>query len=324
MDPQPIVQTQTHISPPTLGQALETFLASGEMAAKSPATLTWYRDMLSPLFRILGTDIPVIQIMEADLEQWYARTAVLQRRYEGDPVPQPDESLSPYTFHDYVRAVRRFFKWIHSRGLIEVNLAERLALPRLPDTPRKGIADEDLERMLAAARIDPRDYSIFKFAETSGSRLGGIAHLLITDLSLSAREPLCRRVLVREKGMQGRPVFITPETLDAIHAWLEIRPAIKDSHVFLGRHIGRPWKPLTEKGIFEIFRRRADEAGVTHSWSPHQWRHRLARKLLEARVPLSVVSQILGHKSEAITARFYGKLPVDHLQDCYDLAFQTI
>ena len=302
----------------SLQAALETFLAE-ELGGKAPRTREWYASMLLPFVKAQGDGRPLAQVMEADLRAFYQAMEARRQRYMGSLRPASEGELSAYSLHGFVRAARRWCRWMLREGLTQVDLAAHLQTPRLPKATRWGIADRDAEAILAVARGSLRDTAIFRFVEASGCRLGGVVHLMLWDLSLEAEEPLCRRAVVREKGEKERLVFLTDEALASIRAWLGERPAIPgEEHVFLGQHLGRPWCALSEHGVYEIFRRRAREAGVKRNWSPHQWRHRLARKLIEQGMPLSAVAQILGHESEAITARFYGQLAVGTLQEMYD------
>ncbi len=311
------IETVTRIGVVTLGAALETFLAD-ELSGKAPRTREWYSSMLLPFVETLGADRALVSVLEVDLKSWYQAMEARRQRYSGSSRPTTEGELSAYSLHGFVRAARRWCRWMLREGLAQADLSAHLKTPRLPKSTRWGISDKDAEAILAVARADPRDYAIFRFVEASGCRLGGVAHLMLWDLSTEADSPLDRRCVVREKGEKERVVFLTGDALAALKSWLSLRPAVADEHVFLGQHLGRPWSALTEHGVYEIFRRRARQAGVKRNWSPHQWRHRLARKLIEQGMPLSAVAQILGHESEAITARFYGQLAVGTLQEMYD------
>ena len=302
----------------TLKESLQTFLTD-ELGGKAPRTREWYASMILPFVEEIGEERPLIQVLEADLKTFYQAMEAKRIRYSGSLRPTAVGELSAYSLHGFVRAVRRWCRWMLREGLTPVDLSAHLQMPRLPKATRWGIADKDADAILSICREHPRDYAVFRFVEATGCRLGGVVHLMLWDLSLEAEGHLRRRAVVREKGEKERVVFLTDEALEALCAWLAVRPELPgEEHVFLGQHLGRPWSALTEHGVYEIFRRRSKQAGVKRNWSPHQWRHRLARKLIEQGMPLSAVAQILGHESEAITARFYGSLAVGTLQEMYD------
>jgi len=310
---------------PTLEQALQTFLRIG-LLGKSDLTRDWYRKRLSMLIDHLGPSQMVIAIMDADLLEWYADLSQRKTKWGGKSShPEVDAGLSAYYLHSLVRACRVFFRWLFDRRLIEDNPASQLQLPRLPKTGRKGIADQDVQKILTLAYekgfedgLKERDYALLRFLEATGARLGGLANLELDRLNIDCGEPLCRRVVLFEKGEQQRAVFMTPGTMEAMRAWLAVRPSINDEHVFLGCSNGGRWRALTENGIYGIVKRYARAAGVVKNWSPHQWRHRFGRKLAELGMSLGTISQIMGHKNIAVTKEFYGIFTVDELQSSYD------
>ena len=273
------------------------FLSSLDGVA-SPATLVWYRRRLSSLSEFLG-DVHAADVTTDDLRRW--RGSVCKR------------GLAVHTLHGYVRAARRLFKWAEDEGKIGKSPARRLELPRLPRGQVRGIAPDDVGKILAVAAGCPRDLAICWFLYSTACRVGGLVSLTLADLDLDRG-----RARVCEKGNKTRSVFLMPEAVEAMRAWLPSRAvtagdpqdALKgQGHVFLGRR-GR----LTPSGVYQILRRLAARAGVPAGWNPHNWRHRRLRDLQSAGMPLGLVSQIAGHASVEVTAGIYGWLSPDELQ----------
>lgn len=304
----------------TVEQALETFLHRG-LANVAPDTYRWYEFRLRQFVALAGLEhVPLGEVMEADLLDWYGDLKKANVRYASGKSSRPpvEGPLSVNTRHGYVRAVKRFFGWLKTKHILDVDPALGLELPQLPKGGHEGIATPDALKMLKVAEENLRDYAVFQFFYSTGCRLGGAENLLLSDLRLEEAEPLCRRVTIREKGSKARTVFLTPEARSALLTWLRHRPEIEDAHVFLGQKVGKPWVPLGEWGLREIFKRTAAKAGVTQNWGPHEWRHNFARRKLEAGMSLASVSQILGHEDVAITVRFYGQFAVSQLQEQFD------
>jgi len=76
---------------------------------------------------------------------------------------------------------------------------------------------------------------------------------------------------------------------------------------------GGPVKSI-RKGIVETARR-AGVAGV----SPHVFRHTAAVHMAAAGVPMSKISQYLGHSNVAVTERVYARYAPDHLRDAAEV-----
>jgi site-specific recombinase XerD len=304
-----------HVS---LRLAVETFLRM-ELIGRSEQTRLWYRRKLYTMLDGLG-DRPLADLMEADLLSYYASLAERMTRYGGDSThPVCDGRLSTYTLHGHLRAMKRFYSWLHRKDILPVNLAAGLDLPRLPRSGRKGISEANLSAILEAAGDSPRDSALLLFLESTGVRRGGVESLCLDDLNLDNQEDrIRRRVSVREKGEKERTVIMSHKALEALSAWLMLRPEVDDDHVFLGSSPGQPWHALKADGISGIVARYKKRLGLRGPCSPHQWRHRWARHRLHKGMELSQVSQLLGHEDVAITVKFYGQFTVDQLQEAYD------
>jgi site-specific recombinase XerD len=269
---------------------VEAFLLSLN-GVTSPATLIWYRRRLLDLADYLD-GAPIETVTVHDLRRW--RVMLCESR-----------SYSPHTLHGYIRAARRLFHWLEDEGVLSANPARRLELPRLPRGQVKGIEHEDLKRMLAAALAScPRDLALCWFFYSTAARLGGVSNLKLGDLKLDRG-----MAYVTEKGNKTRAVFLVPQAVEALRAWLSVRPESPDDHVFLGLR-----GPLKGSGVYQVLERLAKAAGVASGWNPHSFRHRRLRDLQAAGVSLGVVSQIAGHADVSVTADIYGRLPENELQ----------
>ena len=303
---------------PTLQMSLEAFLRVG-LTGRSDQTVDWYRKRLAPLVAALGPDQPIGAVMDADLIDWYADLEHRPTRWGGHSShPAIDGGLAPDTLHGYVRAAKFFFKWLASKKVIHADPAVDLPLPQLPKRKREGVRDSDAHAILAAAGDDLRDLALLKFVASTGCRRGGVANLRLPDLDLEQR-----RASIIEKGSKQRPVFLTAGAVEALAAWLDHRAALPvqppgDDHVFLGSKNGQPWRPLTPAGVSSILARYKRRLGITGRASPHQWRHRWARKAISNHMPLGIVSQSMGHSGSKVTHDFYGQFDLDELQQAFD------
>ncbi len=268
---------------------------------KSSQTRLWYEARLRLLEKFLGGGRSIQSISETDLLGWYRHLA--------------DSDISTDTRHGYIRATRKFFKFLLDRKTLSRNLARDLKLPRLPKRARKGIADEDVSAMLSAAQDDKRDYALLLFLESTNARREGVANLRMSDLSLDLPEPLCRRVILYEKGSKDRVAVMSHEALSALKEWLAVRGTCNSSFVFTAK---RKHTGLTVAGVSEILDRYKIKIGIDGRCSPHQWRHRWCRKRLQDGMPLAQVSQLAGHASITVTADFYGTFAINELHEAFD------
>jgi len=298
----------------TINDAIQAFLDKSLVTA-SPQTVTWYQKRLA-LFQCDYGEKYLSEFDEPDLWTWYKKIQEKVRR-GNHPVPG---KISITTQHGYVRAVRRFFKWLYEEQLIFVDMAREIKLPKLPKNGKKGISDDNVDILLKAASSNKRDYAMLRFIESTGCRRGGVADLRLSDLNLDAKEPLCRRVTVREKGNKERIVFMSFEALRAMREWLDERESEGD-FVFTNNH--KLNQGLVPCSVSQIITRYKEQTGILGRVSPHQWRHRLGRKMLEEGMPLGLLSQMLGHTSVVVTNDFYGMFAVDDLHKSVDRYYKA-
>lgn len=250
----------------------------------SPRTLEWYSDCLN-FFRDWIGDVEVAEVSLNDLRRW-----------RGEMM---DTTLSVHTVHSRLRAVRRFFSWLEAEEVIAENPAERLELPSLPDPDPKAISRDNQEKMIAAAP-GVRDRAILLFTRDTGCRLGEVAGLQVEDVDLERRRAV---VWGKGRGGQGkaRAVYFGEATTRALEEYLATRKS-GDPRVWLGLR-----GPLTRRGIYQVFQRVADVAGIEENWNPHAWRHAYAQAFLWNGGELGTLSQLMGHSDVSVTISYYAR-----------------
>ena len=217
-----------------------------------------------------------------------------------------------------VSALRGVLRYLHGSGRMPMDLADAIegppiyALEGIPSTIRR----EDVERALKAARRDRsplgrRDYAIMMLLSTYGLRAGEITGLRLSDIDWR-HERLCIRH-VKTGAYSALPLLRGPA--DALLDYLQRgRPATTFREVFL-RALA-PYRPLSSHGaLHSIVTRRLQAVGVSLSGrrGAHVLRHSRAVSLLSAGVPIKVIGDVLGHRSERSTA-IYLKLATGDLR----------
>jgi len=156
---------------------------------------------------------------------------------------------------------------------------------RLP----RDVPNTDLQQLFSVIDV-PRDRAMFLLMAACGLRVGEVRALSLLDLELDipSSESL-PRLRIHGKGSVQRTVYITGEALQALKEWLEVRPQMTDSAVFLNRSKKR----LTVTGIQACLAGYCEKAGL---WvTCHQLRHTFARRMVEARVPVTTLQKLMGH-----------------------------
>ena len=229
-----------------------------------------------------------------------------------------ERSLAPTSLRRRAAALKGFYQFAFGEGIIEVDVATHLDLPRqsrrLPDTLDVG----EVERLLEAASSGGvRDRALLELLYAAGLRVSEAIGLDREDLSLDGAF-----VRVIGKGDKERLVPIGEISIDHLGAWLDgPRPALLARHriepvrggpLFLGDRGRR----LARQQAWSAVTAAADRAGLGGRVSPHTLRHSFATHLLEGGADLRVVQELLGHASIS-TTQLYTHLTGERIRDVY-------
>ncbi len=260
-------------------------------------------------------------------------TLFLRWAVQQTPLPQAS-AITPALWFDYVDArlaagispvtvnseLGELLAFLHFLAEQEYPLCSRtLQLsplkegPKLPrDVPLAQLRQlwVEIERDAAAPHAGVRrmgllDRAWFLLMLHSGLRTGEVRRLRCADLDLQG--PRVR--IEQSKGLKDRLVPLSPATVNALRAYLEVRGPANTEHVFIYRH-----QPLGVCYCSERLFTYGERCGVRVT--PHQLRHSCATLLLNAGAPILTVQTILGHKHIDTTlgyARLYdGTVAADY------------
>jgi integrase/recombinase XerD len=232
--------------------------------------------------------------------------------------------LAPTSLRRRAASIRGFYRFAYGEGLIGVDVAARLDLPRQPRLLPDPLTVEEVERLLesAAAGGDRpaaalRSRSLLELLYAAGVRIGEAVGLDREDLSLDGGF-----VRVIGKGNRERLVPVGDEALAWLRRWLdEGRPSLlgqghvapaKGGPLFLGDRGRR----LARQQAWTLVRAAADRAGLAGRVSPHTLRHSFATHLLEGGADLRIVQELLGHASIS-TTQLYTHLTGERIRAVY-------
>ncbi len=292
-----------------LSEAIEALLIATIADGRSQQTVVAYKAKLSPLLTFLGDVDDVESITTDDLRRYVVYQMSEHTLYAGTPGRERAGKLSPFTVATRVRAMKRLFNWLEEEGHITSNPAQRIKTPK-PKPKPKGITPDNVRALLETAKsgdvADARDTAIILFLCDTGCRIAGLCGLQLDDVDLERG-----LALVREKGDKPRFVMFTPQTAEALRAWLAVRPEGGQAFfVSLKRK-----RALTASGVRQMLTRRARQAGIKGAVNPHSFRHGFARSYLLDGGDLCSLADILGHSSIEVTKDYYGIFTFRELQE---------
>ncbi len=211
-------------------------------------------------------------------------------------------------------ALRSLYNYLVKQGDVQGNPANGIQAPRQQRRLPKALDADQVEQFLRTQDDTDtalRDQAMAELFYSSGLRLSELASLDLEDID--AGQGL---VTVTGKGRKTRTVPVGGVALDAVAAWLRVRPAVEGERaLFLSSRSQR----ISVRNIQDRLKRRGRATGMHQDVHPHMLRHSFATHMLESSGDLRAVQELLGHANIS-TTQIYTNLDFQHLARVYDKA----
>ena len=257
--------------------------------------------------------------------------------------------LDPKTQSGYIRAVRRFAKYLgrspdtatvedlrnyqlhlvdHGISPISLNAAitglkfffditldhaelmAKMQPVHVPRTLPVVLSREEVARLIAAAG-NLKHQTMLSVAYGTGLRASEIAALKIGDID---SERMTLRV-DQGKGHKDRYAMLSPVLLERLRTWWRVAHAqgkmLDGGWLFPGLN---PIESLSTRQLNRAIHAAAEAAQIDKRVSMHTLRHSFATHLLEQKVDIRVIQVLLGHKKLETTA-LYTQVATDLLRE---------
>jgi site-specific recombinase XerD len=218
-------------------------------------------------------------------------------------------------------SLRKFVKYLFDTGLVPINLTENIPVPKkvknpyIPSVWKPSDVQKILDAVDRGSPVGKRDYAILMLVTHLGLRISDVKNMKISNFDWDKNKlDLCQ-------SKTGKPLSLPllPEVGWAIIDYLKDgRPKTDIPNVFLTASV--PVQALSESSsMANIIIKYAHIAGVKldsdKKHGMHSLRHTLASKLLEAKTPLPIISEVLGHSSSH-EVDAYLKVDIESLRKC--------
>ncbi|MGQ9572867.1 MAG: site-specific tyrosine recombinase XerD [Chloroflexota bacterium] len=221
-----------------------------------------------------------------------------------------------------VAAIRSFFGFLASEGILVNNPTEGLSSPRVGKMLPKAITPNEVDELLEqpCKRATPeakRDRAMLEVLYATGMRVTELVSLDLSNVSVEGKNPFVR---CTGKGAKERIIPIHEQATEALTEYVnEARPLLVRNKDEKALFVNRRGERLTRQGFWLILKGYARAANLRDDVTPHTLRHSFATHMLRGGMPLRHVQEMLGHANIS-TTQVYTHLTTEHVRQVYEKA----
>ena len=297
----------TEQSKMTLAEWLDRWLETHMTGAVRPGTLEGYRkDMDNHVKPYLGEKL-LIKLTSDDLRELYQ---LLMEQGRKLPRQNCGPGLAPATVRGIHTTLHHALKAAADDGLIPCNPAEKVTPPSVPNTPKRVLTHDQLEKFLCAIRFDPIWHDFFYTELTTGLRRGELCGLTWEDFDSEAGTLKVRRTIHARKGGEleagETKTYAGQRTILLPHSTAQILRERKQSALtqWIFPDPLRPERPVNPSSAYRRLKELLNQAELP-SLRFHDLRHTFATHALASGVDAKTLSGILGHTKASFTLDTY-------------------
>jgi len=295
----------------------------------SPHTVEGYRHDLAELERLIAAAFPppaAAPALEA-LGHFHIRKFASQMHGAG---------LHPRSIARRLSAWRGLFNWLSEQVPLASNPVDGVRPPKRGKPLPKALSADDAVQLVSNSRpgCDPQspeqlcNRAMFELLYSSGLR---VSELVSLDAAYAQEDGYASpgwidyaggEVTVTGKGSKKRVVPVGAAALDALRAWLAVRPQLLRADMNTARHalfLSVRGKRMTPGMVRLRIKAHALALGIPTDVHPHVLRHSFASHVLQSSGDLRAVQEMLGHASISST-QVYTSLDFQRLAQVYDAA----
>lgn len=274
-------------------------------------TVRNYRQALEGFLRYLAVSGQLVPDLFRTIGPLTVRSYIIEAQREG---------ISRRTLHLRISALRSFFRYLRTHGLIDNNPTAGLSVPAYRKPLPKFFSEREMARfldgpgqMLEAGSLDPftarRDELLFELFYGAGLRISEVVQAGWGDY-----DPASSTIRVMGKGNKERICPVGQRAAGLLKTFRSTLAAVKGREdPILHTLAGQRLTPFWIQKRMKLYLR---QAGLPEDLTPHKIRHSFATHLLNAGADMRVVQELLGHASLS-TTQVYTHVGLKRLKEAH-------
>lgn len=244
------------------------------------------------------------------------------------------QGMQPRSIARVLSSWRGFFVWLSGQNCIAANPVDGVRAPKRTRGLPRALSVENAVGLVSVepdaapveiveAAMRACDRAMFELLYSSGLRVSELAGIDLRYtrqadyVSASWLDAAAGEVVVTGKGGAQRSVPVGKYALEAIGAWLVLRPQLAGVDSSTALFLGRRGARISPRLVQLRLKAHAQAQGIPANVHPHMLRHSFASHMLQSSGDLRAVQEMLGHVSIAST-QVYTSLDFQHLAQVYD------
>lgn len=212
-----------------------------------------------------------------------------------------------------ISALKQFYLFLYSEGWRGDNPALYLETPKAKQSIPHFLELDEVEKLLEVAKEDVRLSAMLEILYASGLRVTELVSLKLNmfEKDLTAPYGFKPWVNVIGKGNKQRIAPLNQSALKALSEYLAIRPEQKSKWLFPSKGAQGY---ITRQGFAQLLKHCAINAGLDpERVSPHVLRHSFATHLLDNKMDMRTLQELLGH-ADIATTQIYTHVAKERLE----------
>lgn len=275
-----------------------------ESLDRSPSTIIAYRKDLEQLFDYLEKRERVTYVTHTQPNHLVNYITELQNK----------GSFSLKTISRKINSMKTLFKYLHSQGDIQENPSEDVQHPKYKVLPPRILTELEYRALRDVARTNIRLYTIVELLLQTGMRIGELARLKQTDVTLEGKKH--RIKITPHASNPERTIDINEAATMALNLYKQVRPnPDNDSGHFFITKTGRS---LLIRNIRTSINKAFEKAGIDNA-TVNDIRNTFIVYQLEGHIQMERLAEYVGHKRLTSTKKY-----LDFLAEKYTPRTNTI
>jgi len=219
------------------------------------------------------------------------------------------EKYSPYTIGVYLTALKLFFDYLVSKGVLQINPAEHIERNKKPKSRRESLTEEEFFRLIELDspqnKLELRDRAILMLKMCAGLRDISIVRTDVGDIRTKGGVAVLYH---QGKGRDSKDEFVvlTTRVFKTLTDYLNQRPAAKPADpLFISGSKRNRNQRITSKTIYRAIKNffklvQIKRPGIT----PHSLRHTAVTFAILGGADVPQVQDMAGHKHIETTMEY--------------------